>query len=161
MHMKLSSTLSWSQCVDSLGRVTHICVSKLTIIGSDNGLSTGRRQANIWTNVGILLIVPLWTNFSEILIEIHAISFKKIPFENVACETATILSRPQWANYICTIYLYITIIWLYPIICVQKPLFEMNKWQYSVILNQNITFPVKKITSQGIRKLYFILTSVC
>ena len=29
------------------GRVTHICVSKLTTIGSDNGLSPGRRQAII------------------------------------------------------------------------------------------------------------------
>ena len=29
------------------GRVTHICVSKLTIIGPDNGLSPGRRQAII------------------------------------------------------------------------------------------------------------------
>ena len=29
------------------GRVTHICVSNLTIIGSDNGLSPGRRQAII------------------------------------------------------------------------------------------------------------------
>ena len=28
-------------------RVTHICVSKLTIIASDNGLSPGRRQAII------------------------------------------------------------------------------------------------------------------
>ena len=27
------------------GRVTHICVSKLTIIGPDNGLSAERRQA--------------------------------------------------------------------------------------------------------------------
>ena len=35
------------------GRVTLICVSKLTIIGSDNGLSPGRRQAIIWTNAGI------------------------------------------------------------------------------------------------------------
>ena len=60
------------------GRVTHICVSKLTIIGSDNGLSPGRRQANIWTNAGILLMRPLETNFSEILIEIHAFSVKKI-----------------------------------------------------------------------------------
>ena len=41
------------------GRVTHICVSKLTIIGSDNGLSPGRRQAIIWTNAGILLIRTL------------------------------------------------------------------------------------------------------
>ena len=29
------------------GWVTHICVGKLTIIGSDNGLSPGRRQAII------------------------------------------------------------------------------------------------------------------
>ena len=34
------------------GRVTHICVGKLTIIGSDNGLSPGRRQAIIWTIAG-------------------------------------------------------------------------------------------------------------
>ena len=52
------------------GRVTHICVSKLTIIGSDNGLSPGRRQAIIWTNAGLLVIGPLATKFSEILIEI-------------------------------------------------------------------------------------------
>ena len=52
------------------GRVTHICVNKLTIIGSDNGLLPGQRQAIIWTNAGILLIGPLGTNFSEISIEI-------------------------------------------------------------------------------------------
>ena len=60
------------------GRVTHINVSKLTIIGSDNGLSPGRRQAIIWTNAGILLIGPIRTNFSEILIEINTFSFKKM-----------------------------------------------------------------------------------
>ena len=60
------------------GRVTHICISKLTIIGSDNGLSPERRQAIIWTNAGILLIGPLGTNFSEILIEIQTFSLKKI-----------------------------------------------------------------------------------
>ena len=32
-------------------RLTHTCVSDLTIIGSDNGLTPGRRQAIIWTNV--------------------------------------------------------------------------------------------------------------
>ena len=48
------------------GRVTHICVSKLTIIGSDNGLSTDRRQAIIWTNAGLFLIGTLGTNFSEL-----------------------------------------------------------------------------------------------
>ena len=63
------------------GRLTHICVSKLTIIGSDNGLSPGRHQAIIWTNAGILLIWPLGKNFSEILINIHTFSFKKIHFQ--------------------------------------------------------------------------------
>ena len=62
------------------GRGTHIheCVSKLTSIGSDNGLSPGRRQAIIWTYGGILLIGPLGTYFSEILIEIYTFPFKKI-----------------------------------------------------------------------------------
>ena len=60
------------------GRVTHLCVGNLTTIGSDNGLSPGRRQAITWTNVGILLIGPLGTNFKEILIGIHTFSFKKI-----------------------------------------------------------------------------------
>ena len=54
------------------------CVGKLTIIGSDNGLSPGRRQAIIWTNAGILLIGPLGTNFSEISIAIETFSFKKM-----------------------------------------------------------------------------------
>ena len=56
----------------------HICVSKLTTIGSDNGLSPGRRRAMIWTNSEILLIRTLRTNFSEILSEIHIFSFKKM-----------------------------------------------------------------------------------
>ena len=60
------------------GRVTHICVGELTIIVSDNGLSPGRRQAIIWTNVGILLIGPPGTNFSEISIKILTFSFAKM-----------------------------------------------------------------------------------
>ena len=65
-------------CLTHWSRVTHICVSKLTIIGSDNGLWPGRRQAINWTNAGILLIEPLGTNFSEILIGIQTFSFKKM-----------------------------------------------------------------------------------
>ena len=72
------------------GRVTHICVSKLTIIGSDNGLSPGRRQAIIWTNAGILLIGPLGTNFNETSIEIHTFSLKKIHLK---------LSSGKWRSF--------------------------------------------------------------
>ena len=60
------------------GRVTHICVSEVTIIVSNNGFSPGRRQAIIWNNARILLIGPLGTNFTGILIEIHTFSFKKM-----------------------------------------------------------------------------------
>ena len=67
-----------SEMLTHWGRVTHICVSELTIIGSDNGLSSDRRQAIIWTNAGILIIGPLGTNFSEILIEILTLSLKKM-----------------------------------------------------------------------------------
>ena len=65
------------------GQVTHICVSKLTTIGSDNGLSPGRRQIIIWTNTGILLIGPLRTNFDGILIDSHTLkSIWKCCLEN-------------------------------------------------------------------------------
>ena len=60
------------------GRVTHICISKITIIGSDNGLSPGRCQVIIWTSAGILLIGPLGTNFNEISIAVQTFSFKKM-----------------------------------------------------------------------------------
>ena len=60
------------------GRVMHICIVKITIIGSDNGLSPERHQAIIWTNAGILLIGPLGTNFSDIVIEIKTFSLKKM-----------------------------------------------------------------------------------
>ena len=66
------------------GRVAHVCVRKLTIIGLDDGLSLRRRQAIIWNNAGILLIVPLGTNLSGVLSEIHIFSLKKA-FENSAC----------------------------------------------------------------------------
>ena len=56
----------------------HMCVGKLTIIGTDNGLSPGRRQAIIWTNAGYLLIWPLGTYFNEILNGIQTFSFKKM-----------------------------------------------------------------------------------
>ena len=85
------------------GRATHICVSTLPIMSSDNGLSPGRRQAIIWTNAGLLLIEPLGTNLSEILIEIYTFSLKTNAFENVVWKRATILSRPQWVK----LYLYL------------------------------------------------------
>ena len=87
-------------CLIHWGRATQICVGNLTIIGSDNGLSPGRRQAIIWTNDGILLIRPLrnklqqW-NFNrnpDILIQENA-------FEIVVCDMVAILSRPKCVKW--------------------------------------------------------------
>ena len=80
--------------------MTHICVEKLTIIGSDNGLSPGWRQVIIWTNAGILLMGPLGTNFSGILIGIQTFSFKKFICKcrlrnGVYLVSASMISR-QW-----------------------------------------------------------------
>ena len=63
------------------GHVTHICISKITIIGSDNGLSCGLCQAIIWTNAGIFLFGHIGRNFNEILIEIYTFPFKKRHFK--------------------------------------------------------------------------------
>ena len=71
------------------GRVTYISVSKLATIGSDNGLSPGRRQAIIWTNGGILLIGHLGTYVSEISIKIHISWSKKthLKVSSAKCRT--------------------------------------------------------------------------
>ena len=57
-------------------RVTHICVSNLIFIGSDNGLSPGRRQAIIWTNAGSVWLwifsrtairaIPIWRSIARL-----------------------------------------------------------------------------------------------
>ena len=89
------------------GRVTHICVGKQTIIGSDNGLSPGRRQAIIWTNAGILLIGPLGTNFSEISIKSLAFSFTKMRLKvssakwHPFCLGLNVLTHWGWVTHIC------------------------------------------------------------
>ena len=75
------------------GRVTHICVANLTIIGSDNGSwSAPSHYLNqCWNIVNWTLRSKLQCNFnwiSNIFIQENAL-------ENVVCEMASILSRPQ------------------------------------------------------------------
>ena len=78
-HFDVTCIFIWIHVVlTHWGRMTHTCVSYWTIIGSDNGLSPGRRQALIWNHTRILLIRNLGTNFSEILSEIHTLWFKKM-----------------------------------------------------------------------------------
>ena len=75
-------------------RVPHICVSKLIIIGSDNGLSPGRHQAIIWSNADYYYLTLRYTlqwNFNQnwyIFIQENA-------FENIVWKMSAILSQPQ------------------------------------------------------------------
>ena len=67
--------ITWPVIINSLRPSDAYMRHKLTIIGSDNGLSPGRRQAIVCTNAGIMLIRPLETNFIEMLIETLTLSF--------------------------------------------------------------------------------------
>ena len=76
------------------GRVRHKCVSNVTIIGSDNGFSPGWCQAIIWTSIGILLIGTIRTNCSEILLEIHIFSFRKMRLKRSSAKWWPFLPGP-------------------------------------------------------------------
>ena len=99
----------WQSLLTHWGIVTHICVSKLIIIGSDNGLSPDRRQAIIWTDDGILLIEPLGTNFSEIITKNHTLSFKKMYLKmsfgkwRPSCLGLDVLNKPGDEKHMCTV----------------------------------------------------------
>ena len=95
-----------SEMLTHWGRVTHICVGKLTIISTDNGLSPERRQAIIWTKVqtSVKLSEPRYKfqwNFNRKSI----VFIQENALENVVCEMAAILSRPQCVNW--TWYIFI------------------------------------------------------
>ena len=76
-------------------RVTHICVSQLIIIGSDNGLSPDRRQAIIWNKWWNIVIWTLGKKFQWNLNRNLYIFIQENAFENVVWKLAVILSRPQ------------------------------------------------------------------
>ena len=98
---------AYVQGLTQWGRVTHICVSNLTIIGLDNGLSSSWSEAIIWINVGILFIGPLGTKLQWNFIQNPHFFIRENPFQNVIWEMSPILSQPQCVNPIdprwCTI----------------------------------------------------------
>ena len=84
--MRLLCCIHVIDLINSLRASDAYTRSKIIIIGSDNGLSHGLRQAIIWTNVGILLVRPLGKNFSGNLIEINTFSFKKMHLKLLSAE---------------------------------------------------------------------------
>ena len=75
--------MSWQRTggLTHWGRLTHICVNKLTVIDSDNSFSPGRCQAIILTNAWMLWTGPIGIYFSEILIEMYTFLLKKMHFK--------------------------------------------------------------------------------
>ena len=63
------------------GHSTRAVKGNYTKLYLNNGLSPGRSQAIIWTDAEILLIGPLGSNCTEIVIEIITLSFKKMRFK--------------------------------------------------------------------------------
>ena len=75
--------------------MTHICVIKVTIIGSDNGSSPGRRQAIIWTKCWDTVNRTLGNKLQWNLNRNLYIFIQENAFENVVWKMAAIMSRPQ------------------------------------------------------------------
>ena len=152
--------IPWIKLIHSLthwGQMTHICVSKLTILGSDNGLLLGRRQTIIWTNDGILSTGPLETNFSKILIEIHIFLFKKMPFKVLSVKW-----RPFCLGLNVLIKLPSSLQWCYMSITVFQITCNLticstalHYWPFLMGIHQ---WPVD---SQKYRKGFYVITSSC
>ena len=96
-HRGLNIGINWNYFpwfyLTHWGRVTHICIGKLTIIGSSHYLN------QCWDIVNSNLRNKLQWNLKRN----SRVFFQEIAFENVVYEMASILSRPQCANLLPTI----------------------------------------------------------
>ena len=90
-HFEYSYIVALNKTLTHLPLVPHIYASVNWVsCGSDNGLSPIQRQAIIETNAGLLSIGPLWTNFSEIVINIQSFSFTKMHLK---------ISSAKWRSF--------------------------------------------------------------
>ena len=69
-------------------------------VGSDNGLSHIRRQANIYASATWLSIGPSGINFNDILIKIQNFSFTKMRQKIIVSDNVALLPREKWVNEI-------------------------------------------------------------
>ena len=119
----------------------HKCVSKLTIIGSDNGLLPGPRQAIVWTNAWLLLTGPLGTNFNEILIKIHIFLFKKMHLKMASvkwrpyCASVNVLIETRMTISMTYMYQQASMHWCrYDIFTVAFCLFSLSVTKLQIIM---------------------------
>ena len=94
--MKIKKIDVFESCI--LTHRGHICISKLSIIGSDNVLLPGRRQAIIWTNAANIVNWNLRSNFQWNLKRNSCIFLQENAFENVVCKQA-LWNFDSWAKF--------------------------------------------------------------
>ena len=80
------------------------------------------RQAIIWTNAGILLIGPLGTNFSEILIKIYTFSLKKMHLK---------MSPAKWRPFCLSLNVSMLIIFIITDIMLIITFLYLMHWRYN------------------------------
>ena len=136
------------------GRVTHICVSKVNIIGSDNGLSAPSHYLNhCWNIVNRTLRNKLQWNFNQNLY----IFIQENAFDNVVCKIGAILSRRQWATKLrikcskTTKRLIFGISQKCPSICEMPPLFGTHTRTLSIPGVKKWISPVEKTCINSLR----------
>ena len=135
-----------------LGRVIHICISKFTTIGSDDGLLSVYCQAIIWTNAGILLIESLGTQFSEIVIKIHIYAVQKMLLKMSSvkwwpfCFGINVLTAVSWKhhyvrswviNYNGGIWMYL---WSSNYLFIWFTMFSIKSYQRDNMQSRSVTF---------------------
>ena len=98
------SLIIHSQVLTHCGPVRHICISKLTIIGPDNGLLPSQHQVIIRPNARMLITWTIGRDFSKIISKIHLFEFRKIDLKmssaqwQQCCVSRSVLNR-QWQQW--------------------------------------------------------------
>ena len=98
--------IRWSRLIylTHWGRRTHICVSKLTSIGSDNGLTPIRRQAIIRTNAAILFIRAFHAfSVKKMCLKVSCSKWRQIclaPLYHVTLQQMFAINTSSWTGYV-------------------------------------------------------------
>ena len=136
------------------GRVTHICISNLVIIGSDNGLSPGWCQSIIWTNAGILLIELLGSNKLQWNLNQNSYIFiQEHTFGTVVCEIVAIfralnmlMTGPAFLFSVCN---YVSVFYWSGVLLTKEIAYQ-NLWQLTKILNPAFGWVTAQLSSRQI-----------
>ena len=95
---EIRRTLRYINCTHVFtrwGRVTHKCICKLTITGSDNGFVVWTAPSHYLNQCWNIVNWTLENKFQWNLNHNSNLFIQENAFENIVCEIASILSRPQ------------------------------------------------------------------